>query len=45
MYGVISLADECIAVGCFVYGDYDIIVMETGKFSDHIRVTGNGLVQ
>ena len=39
-----SLADKCIVVGCFVCGDYDKILMETGKFSDNIRVTENGLV-
>ena len=43
---VLSLADKCIVVGCFVCGDYnyDKILMETGKFSDNIRVTDNGLV-
>ena len=41
---VMSLADKCIVVGCFVRGDYDKILMETGKFSDNIRVTENGLV-
>ena len=39
-----SLADKCIVVGCFVCGDYDKILMETGKFSDNFRVTENGLV-
>ena len=39
-----SLADKCIVVGCFVCWDYDKILMETGKFSDNIRVTENGLV-
>ena len=39
-----SLADKCIVVRCFVCGDYDIILMETGKFSDNIRVTETGLV-
>ena len=39
-----SLAEDCIVVGCFVCGDYDKIVMETGKISDNIRVTENGLV-
>ena len=33
-----SLADKCIVVGCFVCGDYDKILMKTGKFSDNIRV-------
>ena len=41
---VMSLADKCIVVGYFVCGDYDKILMETGKFSDNIRVTENGLV-
>ena len=41
---VISLADKCIVVGCFVCGDYDKILMETGKFSDNIRDTENGHV-
>ena len=36
-----SLADKCIVVG---RGDYDNILMETGKFSDNIRVNENGLV-
>ena len=36
---VMSLADKCIVVRCFVCGDYDKILMETGKFSDNIRVT------
>ena len=39
-----SLADKCIVVGCFVCWDFDKILMETGKFSDNIRVTENGLV-
>ena len=39
---VMSLADKCIVVGCFVCGNYDKILMETGKFSDSIRVTENG---
>ena len=39
-----SLADKCIVVGCFVCGDYDKILMETGKFSNNTRVTENGLV-
>ena len=42
---VIPLADKCVlvAVRGFVCGDYDKILMETGKFSD-IMVTGNRLV-
>ena len=39
---VISLPDKCVVVRCFVSGDYDKILMETGKFSDNIRVTENG---
>ena len=39
-----SLPDKCVVVGCFVCRDYDKILMETGKFSDSIRVTENGLV-
>ena len=31
-----SLADNSIVVGCFVCGDYDKILMETGKFSNNI---------
>ena len=41
---VMSLADKCIVVGCFVCGDYDKILMETEKISDNIRITENGLV-
>ena len=40
---VMSLADKCIVVGCFVCGVFDKILMETRKFSDNIRVTENGL--
>ena len=43
-FDVMSLADKCIVVGCFVCRDYDKILMETGKFSDNIRFTENGLV-
>ena len=39
-----SLAEKCIVVGCFVCGDYDKILTETGNFSDNIRITENGLV-
>ena len=39
-----SLADKCIVVGCFVCGDDDKILMETGKLSDNITVTENGIV-
>ena len=38
-----SLAYKCIVVGCFVCGDYDKILMETGTFSNN-RVTENGLM-
>ena len=41
---VMSLADKCIVVGCFVCGDYGKILMETGKYSNNTRVTENGLV-
>ena len=39
-----SLADKCIVVGCFVCGDYEKILMETGKFSNDTRITENGLM-
>ena len=39
-----SLADKCMVVGWFVRGDYGKILMETGKLSDNIRNTENGLV-
>ena len=42
--GVMSLAEKCIVVGCFVFWDYDKILTKTGKFSNSIRVTENGLV-
>ena len=35
---VMPLADKCIVVGCFVCGDYDKILMETGKYSDNISL-------
>ena len=41
---VMSLAGKCLVVGCFVCGDYEKIYMETGKFSNNIRVTENVLV-
>ena len=41
---VLSLADKYIVVGCFVCGDQDKIIMETGQLSDIITVTENGLV-
>ena len=41
-----SLAEKGmhVVVRCFVCGDNDTILMETGKFSDNIRVTEIGLV-
>ena len=39
-----SLADKCIVVRCFVYGDYAKILIDTGKFTDDIRVAETGLV-
>ena len=41
---VISLADKCIIVRCFVCGDYDKILTETGKFTDNTKVTENWLL-
>ena len=41
---VITLADKCIVVRSFVCRNYDNDVVETGKFSDKLRVTENGLV-
>ena len=41
---VVSLVDKGIVVRCFVCRNYDKVLMETGKFSDKIRVTKNGLV-
>ena len=41
---VILLADKCIVVKSFVCKNYDKVLMETGKFSDNLRVTENGLV-
>ena len=41
---VILLADKCIVVRSFVHRNYDKVLMETGKFSDNLRVTENGLV-
>ena len=37
------LANKCIFIGCFVSRNYDKILMETGKLTDNIRVTKNGL--
>ena len=39
-----SLAGKYIVVGFFVCGDYEKILLETGKFSDNISVDKNGLV-
>ena len=41
---VVSLADKGIGVRCFVYRNYETVLMETGKFCDNIRVIKNGLV-
>ena len=41
---VILPADKCIVVRSFVRRNYDKVLMETGKFSDNLRVTENGLV-
>ena len=41
---MLTLADKCIVVRCFVCGDYGKILMETGTFSGKIMVTVNGLV-
>ena len=39
---VVSLANKGI-VGCFFGRNYNKILMETGKLTDNIRVTKNGL--
>ena len=41
---VILLADKCIVVRSFVRRNCDKVLMETGKFSDNLRVTESGLV-
>ena len=41
---VILFADKCIVVRSFVCRNYDKVLMETGRFSDNLRVTENGLV-
>ena len=40
---VVSLANKGIVTGCFVGRNYNKILMETGKLTDNIRVTKNGL--
>ena len=40
---VVSLANKGIVIGCFVGRNYNKILMETGKLTDNIRVTKNGL--
>ena len=40
---VVSLANKGIVIGCFVGRNYNKIIMETGKLTDNIRVTKNGL--
>ena len=42
--GVIRLADKYIVVRSYVCRNYNKVLMETGKFSDNLRVTKNGLV-
>ena len=39
---VLSLANKCLVIGCFVGRNYNNILMETGKLTDNIRVTKNG---
>ena len=41
---VILLANKCIVVRSFVCRNYDKVLIETGKLSDNLRVTENGLV-
>ena len=41
---VIPLADKCIVARRFVCRNYDKVLMETGQFSDNLRVTENELV-
>ena len=36
---VLSLANKGIVIGCFVGRNYNKILMETGKFTENIRVT------
>ena len=40
---VVSLANKGIVIGRFVGRNYNKILMETGKLTDNIRVTKNGL--
>ena len=40
---IVSLANKGIVIGCFVGRNYNKILMETGKLTDNIRVTKNGL--
>ena len=40
---VVSLANKGIVIGCFVGRNYNKTLMETGKLTDNIRVTKNGL--
>ena len=40
---VVSLANRGIVIGCFVGRNYNKILMETGKLTDNIRGTKNGL--
>ena len=41
---VILLSDICIVVRSFVCGNYDKVLMDTGKCSDNLSVTENWLV-
>ena len=40
---VVSLANKCIVIRCFVSRNYNKILMETGKLTDNIRVKKNGI--
>ena len=40
---VVSLANKGVIIGCFVGRNYNKILIETGKLTDNIRVTKNGL--
>ena len=41
---VIPLADKCKVVRSFVCRKYGKVLMETGKFSDNLRITENELM-
>ena len=40
---VVSLTRKDIIIGCFARRNNNKIIMETGKLTDNIRVTKNGL--